>query len=79
MPTKKQWEHLRVLDKMARSAKKDSPRQRYLFSEIAKLKSDMGIPSYLDSGSDKHLPYSLPADADLSGDLGAVQTLFDIE
>ena len=39
----------------------------------------MGIPSYLDSGPDEHLPDGLPADADLSSDLGAVQTLFDIE
>lgn len=79
MPSKKQWEHLRTLDQMARRTKKGSPRERYLLQEIRKLKADMGIPSYLDSGPDEHLPDSLPADADLSGDLSAVQTLFDIE
>ena len=89
MASKRQWEQLRNLDKLATKASKGTFRERYLKQEINKLRKEMGLPPievpsrlsgpYADPGADKKLPDSLPADTKLSADLGAVQSLFDVE
>jgi hypothetical protein len=88
MPDKKQWEHLRTLDKLASSAQKGTFRERYLRSEINKLRKEMGLPVIsappgrspkLDPTTAKHLPDSLSSDSKLPTDSGATHTLFDVE
>jgi len=84
-PTRQQWEQLRTLDKMLSKAPKKSLREKYLKQQVDILRESMGLsslgPSWsdVDVATDKHLPDSLSADAEDSSDLGAVQTLFDIE
>ena len=88
MPNKKQWEHLRTLDKLASSAQKGTFRERYLRSEINKLRKEMGLPAIsappgrspkLDPTTAKHLPDSLSSDSKLPADSGATHTLSDVE
>ena len=75
MPSKKQWEQLRVLDKLATKANKGGFRERYLKGEIDKLRREMGLPPVGPSGpepdaaAEEHGPDSLPADPDLFTDL----------
>lgn len=89
MADKKQWEHLRNLDRLASKAQRGTFRERYLKQEINKLRKEMGLPgipvpsrptrSHLDTGADQHLPDGLPGDSKDSANLGAVQSLFDVE
>jgi hypothetical protein len=73
--TKKQWEHLRNLDKMVSKAGRGTNREKYLLAEIKRLRDKMGLsrwPASLpdgDVGPDEHLPDGLPANTDLFGDL----------
>jgi len=74
-PTKQQWEQLRNLDKMATKAGRGTHREKYLREEIERLRKRMGLARWSaslsdgDVGPDEHLPDSLPANADLFGDL----------
>ena len=89
MPDKKQWEHLRNLDRLATKASKGTFRERYLKQEINRLRKEMGLPeievpsrlagSNPDSSPDQKLSDGLSGDAQLSANLGAVQSLFDVE
>ena len=89
MPTSKQWEQLRTLDKIVRKTDKGSFRQRYMLGQINNLRKDMGLPPVAvpsrptrpdnNTGPNEHLPNGLSADPDLASDVGAAKTLFDIE
>lgn len=75
MPTKKEWEHLRNLDRLAKNAPRGTYRERYLHEQIRLLRDKMGLSRWSatwangDAAANEELPDGLPANTDLFGDL----------
>ena len=83
MATKRQWEYLRNLNKIAAKSDKGGHRYSYVIGEMNRVRREIGLPDLpLPAGNntapDEELADGLTADTKLPADGGATQTLLDI-